>query len=199
MTEKISYEIRQGFEAGQSTKIARLFWQAFKGKLFFALGPEEKALGFLKSVVNADYAFSAVDADGEVLGVAGFKTKAGAFIGGGMTDLFRTYGVLGAIWRAAVLILLERPVEDAILLMDGIFVSDGARGQGVGSALLNAIKNEAKVRDCSKVRLDVIDSNPRARALYERQGFIAGETVDIGLLKSLFGFQKVTTMIFEVK
>lgn len=199
MAEKISYEIRQGFEPGQSTKIACLFWQAFKEKLSIALGPEEKALGFLKTVVSAEYAFSAVDTDGEVLGVAGFKTKAGGFIGGGMTELFQTYGVWGALWRAAVLMFLERPDEDGILLMDGIFVSEGARGLGVGSALLNAIKNEAKARDCTKVRLDVIDGNPRARALYERQGFIAGETVDIGPLKSLFGFQKVTTMIFEVK
>ena len=199
MALKISYAINQGFEPEQSTKIACLFWQAFGGKLAITLGPEEKALGFLRKVVSPDYAYTAVSTDGEVLGVAGFKTAAGAFIGGGMSDLLQTYGIWGAFWGAAFLLLLERPVEDGTLLMDGIFVSEGARGLGVGSALLNAIKNEAKARDCSKVRLDVIDSNPRAQALYERQGFMAGETVDIGPLKFLFGFQKVTTMIFEVK
>ena len=198
MMDKIPFLVRRGFPETEALRVATLFWDAFKMKLSFALGPEEKALAFLHSAVNSDYAFSALDADGQVLGIAGFKTHVGAFIGGGLQDLCRVYGVLGGLWRACVLSLLERPVEEGVLLMDGIFVSEGARGLGVGSALLKAIKTEARARDCSKVRLDVIDRNPRARALYERQGFVAGETVDIGLLKSLFGFQKVTTMTFKL-
>ena len=45
------------------------------------------------------------------------------------------------------------------------------------------------------VRLDVIDSNWRARALYERQGFLATRTESLGLLRLLFGFSASTTMV----
>jgi len=42
---------------------------------------------------------------------------------------------------------------------------------GVGSALLDAVAREAQARGLKEVRLDVIDSNPRAKALYTRKGF----------------------------
>ncbi|MGB5216257.1 MAG: GNAT family N-acetyltransferase, partial [Anderseniella sp.] len=90
------------------------------------------------------------------------------------------------------------PLQSETLLMDGIFVSESARGGGVGSMLLSAIKEKAAACGCSKVRLDVIDTNPRARALYERQGFISQGTSDIGPLRHVFGFQKATTMVCEV-
>ena len=63
---------------------------------------------------------------------------------------------------------LERAMAPGELLMDGIFVDHGARGMGVGTALLTAIKAEAQSRGCSSARLDVIDTTPRA--LYERVG-----------------------------
>lgn len=79
--------------------------------------------------------------------------------------------------------------------MDGIVVSDAARGQGIGTRLLAAIKDEALARGCTSVRLDVIDSNPRARALYEREGFVAGHRSDLGPLRHLFGFRSATEMV----
>lgn len=79
--------------------------------------------------------------------------------------------------------------------MDGIFVRAEARGLGVGSALLDAIERHAAGSGLKQVRLDVIDENPRARALYARRGFEATSTVSLGMLKPLFGFQSATTMI----
>ena len=80
--------------------------------------------------------------------------------------------------------------------MDGICVDAAARGQGVGTRLLNAVKSEAAKRDLGHVRLDVIDTNPKARALYERQGFVAQGTQDIGPLRHVFGFRRATQMVF---
>ena len=82
--------------------------------------------------------------------------------------------------------------------MDGIFVSNRARGKGVGTALLDAVCAEAKARGYSEVRLDVIDTNPRARALYERQGFVATDTQHLGLLRHVFGFKSSETMVWSV-
>ena len=199
MSQKISFQIIDGFESDQKAQVTRLFWDAFKQKLSFALKPEEKAFEFLELVIDADHAISAVNFNGDVIGVAGFKTDMGAFVGGGIKELCQVYGPFGGIWRAGVLLLLDRSKEKVTLLMDGLFVSDKARGLGVGSALLNAIKKEASKRGYSRVRLDVIDSNPRARALYEREGFVAEDTSDFGPLRYFFGFQEVTTMFYEVE
>ena len=82
--------------------------------------------------------------------------------------------------------------------MDGLFVAPEARGLGVGTALLDAVVDEAKRRGYTQVRLDVVDTNPRAKALYKHVGFKELKTVKIGLLKHIFGFSASTTMVRDV-
>ena len=192
-----SFSIERGFPADQRRAVATLYWRAFSGKLGVLMGPDEKGVAFFERVMNPDFALTAV-AGGKVLGVAGFKTSDGALAGGGFRDLAAIYGWFGAAWRALLLSMLDRDLTDGSLLMDGICVAKEARGQGVGGALLLAIKEEAQARGQQDVRLDVIDTNPRARALYERQGFVAGETEHLGPLKLLFGFSSSVTMRYAV-
>lgn len=183
-----------GFDRAERDLAARLFWQAFGGKLGPVLAPEHKALSFLSAVLHPDFAISARDSAGRLLGLAGLKTARGGLVGGGWRDLARVYGWPGAAWRGGALSLLERKVRPDTLLMDGIFVAEDARGRGVGSALLGAVKARAAEDGKSSVRLDVIDSNLRARALYERHGFVAGDVTHIGPLHYLFGFRSSTEM-----
>ncbi|EFO32203.1 MobC protein [Roseibium sp. TrichSKD4] len=192
------FEIRRGFSEEHRERVALLFWQAFSGKLGKVMGPDEKALAFFEGVLNPDFALSAVTADGKLLGMAGYKTAGGALAGGGLKELAKVYGCFGALWRGLLLETLERDLEAETLLMDGIFVSEEARGQGVGSALLDAVCSEAQSRGLKKMRLDVIDTNPRAKSLYERHGFVGTGTVETGPLAGLFGFKFATTMIKRV-
>jgi ribosomal protein S18 acetylase RimI-like enzyme len=46
------------------------------------------------------------------------------------------------------------------------------RGRGVGRRLLDAVETHARRRGCCKLTLEVQDDNARARALYERFGFV---------------------------
>ncbi|MEL6596855.1 MAG: GNAT family N-acetyltransferase [Pseudomonadota bacterium] len=183
-----------GFTEAERAHAAQLYWQAFSGKLGKLMRPDAKALGFLEDVLNPDFAISARDDAGALLGLAGFKTADGALVGGELSDMQRHYGLWGGIWRGVLLSILERDLEEGILLMDGIFVDARARGLGIGTQLLTAILHEARRRNLSQVRLDVIDSNPRARALYERVGFEAGKTEHIGPLRHLVGFSYATRM-----
>jgi len=129
------------------------------------------------------------------LGVAGFKTVDGALVGGTFGDMARVYGWAGAAWRVALLAALERDTENVRFLMDGIFVAPEARGQGVGTGLLDAVAAEAQRRGYAEVRLDVVEGNDRARALYEREGFRAVATQSTGVLRHVFGFRSATTMV----
>ena len=189
--------ITRGFSDEERTEIAALYWQAFGAKLGKVMGPDQKALEFLKRNVDPQYALVARDGHGTIMGDAGYKTAQGAFVGGDMRALAEVYGWLSMLWRAPMLALVERELEKNVLLMDGICVAYGARGQWIGTALLNAVKNHAKRTGCNSVRLDVIDTNSRARALYEREGFRATEVQRLGPLSLIFGFSKATQMVWR--
>lgn len=192
--ESTAFTLRDGFGPEHRDMAVGLFWAAFEHKLGRVMRPEAKALAFLDSVADPAHAVSAIDADGALIGVAGFKTAKGAFIGGALKELQAAYGAFGGLWRGLALSIIERDLAPNLLLMDGIVVSEAARGRGVGGALLDAVKAKATQLGCKAVRLDVIDSNQRARALYERAGFRARRSADFGPLGALFGFRRATAM-----
>lgn len=190
--------VSRGFSPAERPLAASLFWQAFSAKLNRVMGPDEKGIAFFARALNPDFALVARDADGRMLGLAGFKTREGGLAGGSMSDLAGVYGWFGALWRALVLSVMERDLQPGVFQMDGIFVAAEARGQGVGTALLAAIKDEARRSGATQVHLDVIDSNPRARALYEREGFRAIGQEQTGPFRHVFGFSSATKMIWTV-
>lgn len=187
--------LQHGLPDGLRGQAASLYWEAFGGKLGRVMGPRPKAIAFLHKALRSDHAIIVVSDAGELLGIAGFKSYQGSFAGGDWADLRAVYGSFGAAWRAILLKLLERDVENERFLMDGICVAPKARDQGVGTLLLQAVCTEARARHFAFVRLDVIDTNPRARALYERLGFVAEKTERLGLLRHAFGFDAATSMV----
>jgi len=190
--------IRPGFPAHDRAAIADLYWHAFGAKLGLTLGPRDKALQFITAALDPAHAITAHDDSGTLLGVAGFKTCHGALVAGDFSDMRRSYGVFGAVWRSALLSLLERDTENERFLIDGICVAPAARGHGVGTALLTAFERTALRRGYTEVRLDVIDTNRRAKALYLRQGFDVVDTQRMGPLRHIFGFNASETMVKRV-
>jgi ribosomal protein S18 acetylase RimI-like enzyme len=187
--------IFRGLHPQLRPQAARLYWEAFGGKLGRVLGPDERALRFFERVIRGDLCFSAVGDGGELIGLAGYKTPTGSFAGGTWGDLTEVYGRLGGRLRGGVLWALGREVDNDRFLIDGICVARTHRGNGVGSRLLAALYQEAAELGYGAVRLDVIQDNFRARALYERHGFRAVRTEELGVLRFLFGFASSTTMV----
>jgi ribosomal protein S18 acetylase RimI-like enzyme len=56
--------------------------------------------------------------------------------------------------------------------IQGLAVADGARGAGVGRALLRAVQDEARRRGARRITLRVLGHNTPARGLYESEGFV---------------------------
>lgn len=189
--------ISTGFTDEERPKVAALFWAAFGQKLRI-LNPEEKALRFIEKILQPRFALVARNDEGTLIGVTGFKTEKGGLVGGGYRDMARIYGWFGGFWRGVLLEQLERKIRPEELLMDGIFVAPEARGTGTGTALLRALSEKAKSEDYARMRLDVIDSNPRAKELYTREGFVPSDTISTGPLAFVFGFKRATTMVKEL-
>ncbi len=72
------------------------------------------------------------------------------------------------------------------------------RGFGIGSQLLNHLKHFAQEQHYSQIRLGVIDTNPSAKRLYERQKFTPLKTERFEYLRWLLGFGASTTMVHHV-
>jgi ribosomal protein S18 acetylase RimI-like enzyme len=192
------FRVVRGLPEGLRTAAARLYWQAFGAKLGRVMGPDVRAVGYLCATIRGDHALVALSPDGALMGLAGFRSPRGAFADGDLGDLMRAYGPAGGLWRGAALWCLSREVDNDRFLFDGICVDRAARGQGVGTALIAAAAALAAERGYAHLRLDVIDTNLRARALYERLGFRATATQRLGLLRYLFGFEAAVTMVRPV-
>ncbi|WHT19967.1 GNAT family N-acetyltransferase [Crossiella sp. CA-258035] len=184
--------LRRGVPSGTEWQAARLYWAAFGRKLGPALNPPEVAVRFLAEQLNADRAVCALR-EGQLVGLAGYQLDGRAFISGSGRAVLRYYGLRGW-WRLPLLALFTRRPAPEQLVMDGIAVEESARGLGIGSLLIEEVVAVAAEHDREQVRLDVIDTNPRARALYERRGFTAVRTQRTPYLRGLLGFSAVTTM-----
>jgi ribosomal protein S18 acetylase RimI-like enzyme len=105
-------------------------------------------------------------------------------------------GVAAGLRAAVVFSLYARHPQAAEMLMDGIAVSPNMRGNGVGTRLLDELKQFAGDNGYTRIRLDVVDTNPSARRLYERQGFVPVRTERFGWLRGFLGFGSSTTMVY---
>ena len=137
---------------------------------------------------------------GELLGMAGLSSKDALYAGGlmGASWDFRPYrdllGVAGAAWAVwGTRLAAHRPKADE-LYVDGIAVSSAARGLGIGTRLLNETTAVARVNGKRFVRLDVIDRNPRAQALYERLGYKVTKVQSFRYKERWVGFGALISM-----
>lgn len=186
--------ISRGLAETQREQAAALYMEAFGALLRPILGDGPRALELLARSMQPDHAFVAAR-NGQLAGLAGFQDAAGSLMDVELRAMTRAYGAAsGGLRYLGLGLLLSRERQAGTLLMDGIAVAPAQRGQGIGTQLLDAICEHARENGYRDVRLDVLDSNPRARALYERRGFVAVKDQSYPYLQRLFGFSAVTEM-----
>jgi len=192
---EIAYQI--GFPDQQRNKAAELYEEAFRAKLRPAIAGDNARIVIIAAGLNPSKCIAAIG-DGELLGVAGFHDNSGSMTDGiTFGTIRRQIGLARAVKAIAVLALFERKAASDELLMDGIVVDTGARGRGIGTGLFARLEDHARENGCSSIRLDVVDTNPGARRLYERLGFVATKTERTPYLRWL-GFTGSTTMVKQV-
>lgn len=194
--EAVTYQV--GIPDEHRSVAVDLFDEAFGEKLALAVPNMENRKALFAEGFNLDVAIAAL-MDGNLVGIAGFHAH-----GKSLTSdlkyrhLLSHLGFLGGNRAAIVFSLFERTPRPNELVMEGIAVQSQARGMGVGKQLLGEIRKYAENHGFNRVRLDVIDTNPKARQLYERFGFRSVKTERFPQLKSILGFGGVTTMELSI-
>ena len=178
---------------------ARLYDIAFGEKLALAIPKNSDRVPLLAKSLQLEFSLGAF-AGPDLVGIAGFSTAAGSLTGGiDYQGLLSELGWFKGNRAALVLSLYERRARDGELLMDGIVVDPKYRGRGVGSQLFANLMCFARSREYSTIRLDVIDTNPRARKLYERLGFVEEKTERFEFLRGVLGFGSSATMLYKLE
>lgn len=191
--------IEKGWDRENSMLIAELYEEAFGLKFYRAIPDKDRRISVISKSFVPDYSFVAYS-DKKLVGLAGFNVVSGSLTGGiGAEGLIKQLGFFRGLWACLVFSLFERKPKKSELVMDGIAVDSEFRGQGIGSLLLDKIVTYAQDNGFKSVRLDVIDSNPRAQKLYESKGFVALKTEHFSYLKWLVGFSGATTMNLDLR
>ena len=189
-----SIEIRRGLPTELRLQAAILYEEAFRQKFEPIVRSQEDRLAILSQSFRPDLAFVAMEGR-SIVGLVGFHEGGQGFTSGGsVRGILRRLGWFKGIRALLLFSLFERRARTGELLMDGIAVAGSMRGRGVGTRLLQRVAQYAGERGDRTVRLDVVDTNRRARRLYERLGFEAVRTTRFPLFRRL-GFSASTTMV----
>jgi len=186
-------EIAIGFGPEHRHAAANLYWNAFGRKLDHAIGPRDRGLRLIEQGLDPSRAVSAFQA-GELVGIAGFDLDGTALTTIRARDIIKEFGLWSGARRTAWASILHRKPQADELLMDGIVVRADRRGHGIGTKLMFRLFDVALAHHKRVVRLDVVDTNPAARHLYEGLGFIEIKTERVPFLRRVMGFSAAMTM-----
>ena len=155
---------------------AEIFYEAFQLKIhhleMFA-GSREQALRVLRRSFCAEMGFFALRGE-DLIGVIGMEHADGRRLLQTTPQILREeFGRFGGFWRQAWMGLAHsyQHPHPGEMRIDSLAVAPQGRGQGLGTLLLERVFEEARRNGCKAVTLEVVDTNPRARQLYERLGF----------------------------
>jgi len=175
---------------------AQIFADALRDKLTPILGTTARAQQIIAQSLDPNHCLIAL-CNEKLAGVLGIQNAMGSFLNLTLKSLRDEYGPMNGLFRYIGLYLLHHDAEPDEWYFDGIAVADGMRGKGIGSALLNLLERKALEQRIRKLSLEVIESNRKAKQLYERLGFIEARRSNLWPFNRLLGFpfQHATQMV----
>ena len=191
--------IEHGLPDELRAQAVEIFEEAFGEKMRTAVGDKRKRKAFMGRAYQADHVIIA-RRDSQLLGMAGLSSKGPPYAGGLLGTSWdpRPYrdllGWVGACWAVWGQRLADHQPESNEIYLDGIAVTPEARGHGIGTRMLAEISAVARANGKRFVRLDVVDTNPRAQALYERVGYKVTRTQSFRWKSRWVGFGAMISM-----
>ena len=172
-----------------------LFLDSLGEKIIPAMGKRGRAEALLAKALNGQACFLAVEGS-RLLGMIGLNTSQSLFVQAGLTDFVRNAGFFRSLWTLPILGAMEHASAADELYIEMIAVSPEARGKGVGRALMQEAEERCRKLGKNRLTLQVVDTNPRAKKLYEEMGFRTIKTYSVQPWGRIVGwtFRKVDFM-----
>jgi ribosomal protein S18 acetylase RimI-like enzyme len=187
-------EIRSGLPDSCRRQAAIIYDEAFHQKLAPLVGTPERAAALLEQAFDPGYAIVALYQD-RCVGIAGLQYRGHRFVRTRLSAFAQELGwVRGALGCVGFHAFDPSPRRNE-LRIECLAVASAMRGRGIGTLLLSATDDLARAEGLQAVTLEVVDTNPDARRLYERQGFVPIRTVRYPYLRRIVGFSAATVMI----
>ncbi len=175
-------EIKLGIPEELRHQAATICYEGFRSQIEFLIGSQQKGVALLESSFNAELGLAA-QMQGELVGFVGLKYENRPFFQFERSHCIRELGLLRGLLAFLVLnnISPAKPLSDEMYI--AVLVVDvSMRGKGIGSLLMQAASEIAQQNQCHSIVLDVANTNPDARRLYERLGFKAVRTIEFRYL-----------------
>lgn len=96
----------------------------------------------------------------------------------------RGLGVV-AVWQGEACAFGLLALYPRVAEISDLIVCPALRGRGIGTALITFLTHEARRLGATQLEIGVAQSNPRARALYQRLGFVEARAVQVDLGEGL--------------
>jgi GNAT superfamily N-acetyltransferase len=187
-------EIHCGLPESHRRRAAEILYDAFSMKYGPLTGGREHGLAIVQRALEPDLIIVALR-QAEIVGLAGLQHEGRRFLNWKWSYFADEFGRLRGFLRAMMMRFDYEPQHKGQLLLDALAVDVSMRGKGIGLLLLQAVFEFARANGYRSVRLGVVDTNPDARRLYERLGFVPTHTHHYPYLRRLMGFSAATTMV----
>ncbi len=194
MVQSEAVELRLGMPEEFRREVAEIVYEAFRQKLAPLIGGPEKGAAILENALDPALAIVAV-CRGQLVGVAGLQYDGRNFVTPRRSEFVRQFGALSGTLRFVMFMVFALAYGQKDMYIDILAVAPAMRGKGVGTLLLDAVFQTAREKGFKSVSLEVVDTNPDARRLYERLGFVARRTYPYPYLRGIAGFSASIKMV----
>jgi GNAT superfamily N-acetyltransferase len=178
-------------------RAAELCYEALRSKFAPILGPPAHGVAILETDLHPNLVIAGMTPQG-LVGLAGLEYDGQYFFNPRWATFAREFGWWRGLLRWMMFLPFARHRRAGDLAVGALAVDVAMRGKGVGTRLMAAVFDWACARDFQSVSLEVVDTNPGARRLYERLGFVAVGTRRCPYLCRRLGFSAVTMMVKKV-
>jgi ribosomal protein S18 acetylase RimI-like enzyme len=190
-------EIKLGIPEELRHQAAIVCYEGFRAQMELLVGSQQKGIVLLEQSLDLELALMALQ-QGRLVGFVGLQYENRPFFRFERSHFTQELGFLRGLLVYLLFNLFATQILRQEMFINVIVVDASVRGNGIGTSLMQAVFEIAQQNQFHAVVLDVIDTNPDARRLYERLGFKPVRMRKYGYLRNLIGSSAVTTMRKDV-
>ena len=175
---------------------AEIVYEAFGRKINCIIRPKNKAILILERSINPELGFFAIS-KGKVIGFLGIHYLDNEFLRMNFSNIKKEFNFLKSFFIWFLFRINSPNLKKEEIRINYLAVEKSIRGNSVGTKLTKIFLDYAKKQGFKTARLEVVDTNPRAKKLYEKIGFSVKKIKKYYFLTRRAGFSEEAIM--EIK